>query len=107
MSTLPPILMQDEHLVAFDKPSGLLSVPGIGPEKADCLVARAEREIDGARIVHRLDRDTSGVILLARNADVHRELSRQFHDREVEKSYVALLAGHVTGSDGIVDAPSS
>lgn len=105
MSTLPPILMQDEHLVAFDKPSGLLSVPGIGPEKADCLVARAEREIDGARIVHRLDRDTSGVILLARNADVHRELSRQFHDREVEKSYVALLAGHVTGSDGIVDAP--
>jgi tRNA pseudouridine32 synthase/23S rRNA pseudouridine746 synthase len=105
MSTLPPILMQDDFLVAFNKPSGLLSVPGIGPEKADCLVARAARTVDGARIVHRLDRDTSGVIVLARDADSHRELSRQFHDREVEKTYIALLAGHVVDSDGIIEAP--
>ena len=105
MTNIPPILLEDEHLVAFDKPSGLLSVPGIGPEKADCLVARAEKAVSGARIVHRLDRDTSGVIVLARNADVHRELSRQFHDREVEKAYVAVVAGHVLGSDGRIDAP--
>ena len=60
---LPPVLHADERLLVFDKPSGLLSVPGIGPEKADCLVARAEVEYPGARIVHRLDRDTSGVIV--------------------------------------------
>lgn len=104
MKTIPTILMQDDHIVVFDKPSGLLSVPGIGPEKADCLVSRAQTVLPDARIVHRLDRDTSGVILLARDADTHRELSRQFHDREIEKTYVAMVAGHVLGEDGVVDA---
>ena len=92
-------------MVAFEKPSGLLSVPGIGPEKADCLASRAEKAVPGARIVHRLDRDTSGVILLARDADSHRELSRQFHDRETEKTYFAVVQGSVLGEDGLVDAP--
>ena len=105
MSELPPILLQDRFLVAFDKPSGLLSVPGIGPEKADCMASRAAASVEGARIVHRLDRDTSGVILMARDADTHRELSRQFHDREVGKQYQAILAGAVLGDEGLVDAP--
>ena len=105
MKDLPPILFKDEHTVAFDKPSGLLSVPGIGPEKADCMASRAARDVEGARIVHRLDRDTSGVILMARDADTHRELSRQFHDREVEKRYQAILFGSVSGDQGLVDAP--
>ncbi len=104
MKTIPDILLQDDHIVVFDKPSGLLSVPGIGPEKADCLVSRAQTMLPDARIVHRLDRDTSGVILLARDADSHRELSRQFHDREIEKTYVAMVSGHVVGEDGVVDA---
>jgi tRNA pseudouridine32 synthase/23S rRNA pseudouridine746 synthase len=104
MNDLPPILFQDQHLVAFDKPSGLLSVPGIGPEKADCMASRAARDVEGARIVHRLDRDTSGVILMARDADTHRELSRQFHDREVRKRYQAILDGFVSGEEGLVDA---
>ena len=104
MTDLPPILFQDEHVVAFDKPSGLLSVPGIGPEKADCMASRAARDVKGARIVHRLDRDTSGVILMARDADTHRELSRQFHDREVRKMYQAILDGFVSDEEGLVDA---
>ncbi|MDG2031889.1 MAG: RluA family pseudouridine synthase [Phycisphaerales bacterium] len=104
MNDLPPILFQDQHVVAFDKPSGLLSVPGIGPEKADCMASRAARDVEGARIVHRLDRDTSGVILMARDADTHRELSRQFHDREVRKMYQAILEGHVSDEEGLVDA---
>ena len=79
------MLHADERLLVFDKPSGLLSVPGIGPEKADCLVARAEVEYPGARIVHRLDRDTSGVIVLARDAEAHRQLSVAFQERHTSK----------------------
>lgn len=99
------ILHHDRHLVVVDKPAGLLSVPGIGPEKADCLVARLQAEAPGARIVHRLDFDTSGVIVLALDADTHRELSRQFHDREVRKRYVAIVAGQVAGDSGEIDLP--
>ncbi|MEE2681691.1 MAG: RluA family pseudouridine synthase [Planctomycetota bacterium] len=102
---VPPNIYQDDLIVAFDKPSGLLSVPGIGPEKADCLVSRAQTVIPEARIVHRLDRDTSGVIVLARDADTHRELSRQFHDRETRKTYFAIVSGPVLGEDGIIEAP--
>ena len=99
------ILLHDRHLVVVDKPAGLLSVPGIGPEKADCLVARLQATAPGARIVHRLDFDTSGVIVLALDADTHRELSRQFQDREVRKRYVAVVAGHVAGDSGEIDLP--
>ena len=91
---LPPILHQDDRILVIDKPTGLLSVPGIGPEKADCMISRIQASFPEARIVHRLDRDTSGVIVLARDAEAHRELSRQFHDREVEKTYFALVGGH-------------
>lgn len=100
-----PVLFADERIVVFDKPSGLLSVPGIGPEKADCLASRAAALHPGARIVHRLDRDTSGVIIMATDAEAHRELSRQFHDREVEKSYIAVVAGGPSGDTGVIDLP--
>jgi tRNA pseudouridine32 synthase/23S rRNA pseudouridine746 synthase len=99
------ILHHDRHLVVVDKPAGLLSVPGIGPEKADCLVARLQAAAPGSRIVHRLDFDTSGVIVLALDADTHRELSRQFQDREVRKRYVAVVAGQVAGDSGEIDLP--
>jgi len=102
---VPPILYRDERIIVLDKPSGLLSVPGIGPEKADCLAARVAAAHEGARIVHRLDRDTSGVIVMAFDADAHREISRQFHDREVEKTYIAIVAGDVTDDEGTVDLP--
>ena len=104
-NTCPPVIFADNRIIVFDKPTGLLSVPGIGPEKADCLVARAQADFPGARIVHRLDRDTSGVIVLARDAEGHRELSRQFQDREVDKAYEALVGGLVAIDEGTIDAP--
>lgn len=102
---LPPVLHADNRLIVFLKPPGLLSVPGIGPEKADCLASRAEAAFTGARIVHRLDRDTSGIIVMARDADTHRELSRQFQDREVIKQYNAVVAGSLAVDQGTIDGP--
>lgn len=99
------ILFEDAALLMVAKPEGLLSVPGLGPDKQDCLITRLQQEYPEARIVHRLDRDTSGLMVLARNADVHRELSRQFHDREVDKSYVALVYGHPSENEGSIDLP--
>jgi tRNA pseudouridine32 synthase / 23S rRNA pseudouridine746 synthase len=101
----PPVLHRDDRILVFDKPAGLLSVPGIGPEKQDSLASRAAAAFPGARIVHRLDRDTSGVIILALDADAHRELSRQFHDREVKKAYIAVVAGTVADDRGKIDLP--
>ena len=101
----PPILHLDERLIVLDKPTGLLSVPGIGEEKQDCLARRVQATYPEARIVHRLDRDTSGVIVMARDAEAHRELSRQFHDREVEKRYTAVVAGRVEEDEGEIDRP--
>ena len=70
---LPPILHLDDRLLVVDKPTGVLSVPGIGPEKADCVISRVQATYPEARIVHRLDRDTSGVLVMARDAEAHRE----------------------------------
>lgn len=99
------ILHEDADILVCDKDSGLLSVPGIGPEKADCLVTRLQSTHPGARIVHRLDRDTSGVIVLARGAEAHRRLSMGFEARDVEKEYEALVSGHVAADRGEVDLP--
>lgn len=99
------VLFVDPFLVVCDKGSGLLSVPGIGPEKADCLVARLQSRHAGARIVHRLDRDTSGVIVLALDAETHRALSMAFEARAVDKTYEALVAGHMREDRGVVDLP--
>ncbi|MSR41586.1 MAG: RluA family pseudouridine synthase [Phycisphaerales bacterium] len=99
------ILFADDCVVVCDKSSGLLSVPGIGPEKADCLIARVKQQFPDARIVHRLDMDTSGVLVLARNADAHRELSRQFEAREIVKFYLALVDGAPKQDEGVVDLP--
>jgi tRNA pseudouridine32 synthase/23S rRNA pseudouridine746 synthase len=101
---LPQVLYADDWLVAFNKPVPMLSVPGIGPEKADCLVSRAQEAFPGARIVHRLDRDTSGIIILALNADTHRAMSIQFQDRLIEKHYEAIVMGNPEQDKGLVDA---
>lgn len=101
---VPPVLHADDSLVVFNKPTGLLSVPGIGPEKMDCLVARADTVFPGIRIVHRLDRDTSGVIVLARDAQTHRHLSIQFQERQTQKTYEAMVLGEPDEDDGLIDA---
>jgi tRNA pseudouridine32 synthase/23S rRNA pseudouridine746 synthase len=99
------VIYQDPRILVLNKPVGLLSVPGIGPEKVDSLATRAAAQFPGARILHRLDRDTSGVILLAFDAEAHRELSRQFHDREVNKTYLAVVSGILSEDSGEIDLP--
>lgn len=99
------IVYSDEELVIVNKPSGLLSVPGRGPEKADCLISRLQTSFPTIRIVHRLDCATSGLMVLALDADSHRELSRQFHDREVNKRYEALVYGYMENKSGEVNQP--
>jgi len=85
---------EDEHLLVLEKPSGLLSVPGRGPDKQDCLSKRVQDVYPEALIVHRLDQDTSGLLLMARGIEAQRRLSRLFETRQVKKRYVAVVAGH-------------
>ncbi|MBC8522734.1 RluA family pseudouridine synthase [PVC group bacterium] len=100
-----PVIYRDKALVVVDKPTSLLSVPGIGLDKIDCVAVRVASAVEGARIVHRLDRDTSGVMIMANDKDSHRELSRQFQDREVKKTYEAIVAGVVEKDSGQIDLP--
>jgi len=95
----------DAHLVAIDKPSGLLSVPGRGPDKADCAEARLAAQLGWVRAVHRLDMDTSGLLLLARTPAAHRTLSAAFAARSVEKTYIALVHGRPGRRHGRIEAP--
>lgn len=87
------LIYEDSALLVFNKPSGLLSVPGKGPEKADCLRTRVQQVYPEALTVHRLDMSTSGILLMARSAELHRKLSIAFQDREVQKRYVAVVDG--------------
>ena len=102
----------DEHLLVFEKPSGLLSVPGRGADKQDCLAARAQRLYPDALVVHRLDMATSGLFLMARGAAMQRRLSQAFAQRAVGKRYVAVVAGRLEAACamdaqgwGLIDLP--
>ena len=95
----------DDHFIVVEKPSGLLSVPGRGAEKQDCLVSRVNNVFSGALIVHRLDMETSGLMVLALNETSHKALSKQFERREVEKTYIARVAGHLGAEEGEIDLP--
>jgi tRNA pseudouridine32 synthase/23S rRNA pseudouridine746 synthase len=99
------ILHQDQALLVVDKPSGLLSVPGKGPHLADCLIARVQAVFPDALLVHRLDRDTSGVMVFALTAQAQRHLGLQFEKRQTKKTYSAIVAGHVAERSGVVDLP--
>ena len=87
------LVHEDDALLVLDKPAGLLAVPGRGPDKADCLSARAQQRWPDALIVHRLDQATSGLMLLARGATMQRALSLAFAERRVHKRYEALVHG--------------
>ena len=95
----------DAALLAFDKPSGLLSVPGRGPDKQDCLATRAQASYADARVVHRLDMATSGLIVMARGLEMQRRLSQCIADRHTHKAYVALADGWLAEDDGEIDLP--
>ncbi len=99
------LLHVDASLIVADKPAGLLSVPGRGPERADCLITRVQAQYADALTVHRLDMATSGLLLLARGAAVQRQLSQAFAQRQVAKTYVAVVAGRVAQDSGEIDLP--
>ncbi len=99
------ILHHDHELLLVNKPSGLLSVPGKGAHLADCLVSRVQAVFPDALLVHRLDRDTSGVMVFAMTAHAQRHLGLQFEKRTMKKTYVARVFGHVADKEGRVDLP--
>lgn len=99
------VLYADDVMVVVSKPHNLLSVPGIGDDKKDCLVSRLQAEFPTIRIVHRLDYSTSGLLVLALNAGSHRALSIQFQNRVPKKRYQALVTGTLEKEEGQIDFP--
>ena len=102
---MPSIVHRDDRLLVLDKPSGLLAVPGRGPDLQDCLSRRVQELFPTALVVHRLDRDTSGLMLMALDAAAQRDLSRQFEQRHVKKHYRCIVRGVPDRSSGLVDLP--
>ena len=101
----PAHIYADDWLIVVDKPAGLLSVPGRGPDKADCARSRVQEIWPDALTVHRLDMATSGLLLFARSKDVQRALSRQFEQGAVEKTYLADIWGSPDREAGLIDLP--
>ena len=99
------ILHADHEIVVVDKPAGLLSVPGRGAHLADCLLARVQAAFPEALLVHRLDRDTSGVMVFALTPSAQRNLGLQFERRKTRKTYVARVAGRLEPRTGTVELP--
>ncbi len=99
------ILHEDAEVLLVDKPAGLLSVPGKGEHLADCLIARVQAVFPEALLVHRLDRDTSGVMIFAMTPHAQRHLGLQFEKRMTRKTYVARVWGVPEEKSGTVDLP--
>lgn len=99
------VLYVDDDLLVVNKPAGLLTVPGRGPDKQDCLIHRLLPHFANARIVHRLDMATSGLVILGQNHAAHRQLSMQFQERLVKKAYTAVVHGKLNPPDGSIDLP--
>lgn len=99
------ILHLDDALVMADKPAGLPTVPGRPVELHDCLWQRVREAVPDALVVHRLDMATSGLVLFARGIEAQRALGRAFAQRQVDKTYVAVVSGEVRGEAGEIDLP--
>ena len=99
------VIYSDQYFLVVSKPSGLLSVPGRGEDKTDSMVTRVQAEFADALVAHRLDRDTSGLLIFPLGANMHRQISMMFEQREMEKSYVAVVMGKLQPADGEVDLP--
>ena len=99
------ILHEDDEMLIVDKPAGLLSQAGMLPELADCQESRAREYCPTVTLVHRLDRDTSGILIFAKTPAAHRHLGLQFERRHLTKRYTAVVWGKVAGESGLVDAP--
>ncbi|MBL4556987.1 MAG: RNA pseudouridine synthase [Rhodobacteraceae bacterium] len=101
----PKVLHHDAEILVADKPAGLLSVPGRGPDRADCVIDRLRGAFPEVLLVHRLDLDTSGVMVFALTRAAQRHLGLQFERRHVRKAYLARVWGIVTAEAGAVDLP--
>ncbi|WBU56784.1 RluA family pseudouridine synthase [Paracoccus sediminicola] len=102
----PPEILHDDHeILVVNKQAGLLSVPGRGPDKADCLIERLRGAFPTVLLVHRLDMDTSGVMVFALTPHAQRHLSQQFETRRVKKTYIARVCGEVGDKTGTVELP--
>ena len=99
------LLFCDPHLLIVDKPTLLLSVPGRHPLNHDCLLNRLSVRYPGVSAVHRLDLDTSGVMVIPRHREALSRLARQFQERRIDKTYIARVAGHVAEDVGKCDLP--
>ncbi|WP_134724900.1 RluA family pseudouridine synthase [Paracoccus luteus] len=100
----PRLIHDDDQILVVDKPAGLLSVPGRGEDRADCLIARLRAAFPTVLLVHRLDLDTSGVMVFALTPHAQRHLNQQFERRQVKKSYVARVHGRMDRPTGTVEA---
>ena len=99
------IIYQDEYIIAVNKPQALLSVPGLGPDKQDCLISRLLELEPEAKVVHRLDCYTSGIMLFAIGIEMQRALSKIFHDRKIKKEYVAVVSEWFDEETGVIKFP--
>lgn len=104
-SEQPQIIHADHEVLVVAKPHGLLSVPGRGEDRADCLIARLRGAFPTILLVHRLDLDTSGVMVFGLTPHAQRHLSKQFEERRVKKTYIARLWGQLQPKTGRVDLP--
>jgi tRNA pseudouridine32 synthase / 23S rRNA pseudouridine746 synthase len=103
-----PVIFEAPDFVVIDKPAGLLSVPGKGPEKQDCVIARVRAmypNATGPMMVHRLDMETSGLLIVALTPDAQRRFSRLFEQRHIDKRYTAVLEGHLRENAGEINLP--
>lgn len=100
-----PILYEDDWLVAIAKPAGLLSVPGRSSDRQDSALLRLRDHYPSLYAIHRLDQDTSGILLFAKDLDSYRALTQQFHQRQVQKHYEAIVVGTPAQSSGTIDLP--
>ncbi|MFT4014512.1 MAG: RluA family pseudouridine synthase [Paracoccus sp. (in: a-proteobacteria)] len=101
----PRVIHADHEVLVVDKPAGLLSVPGRGEDRADCLIERLRGAFPTVLLVHRLDLDTSGVMVFGLTPHAQRHLSKQFEERRTKKTYIARLWGRLQPKAGTVDLP--
>lgn len=99
------LIYEDSALLVVSKAPGLLSVPGRGPDKQDCLIHRVQAVYPEALSVHRLDMGTSGLLVVARGPAMHRELSMLFQERKVAKRYIAIVDGRLQANTGEISLP--
>jgi tRNA pseudouridine32 synthase/23S rRNA pseudouridine746 synthase len=99
------ILMRDKDFLLVNKPTRLLSVPGRHPQNRDSVISRLQADYPGATIVHRLDFDTSGVMVVPLTKAALSHISKQFQARSVSKHYTAVVAGLIAQDEGLIDLP--